>query len=151
MVTVAYLCFVVYANVSEEARRLVCYGAFEYNGPFPPPIIYQEERLKIYKPEELGIVSFHKYENETHYWLHIGVDKDKEPFPLQEPVFEYEGIEGGPIFEYEGKLFYVSCLWITPGLHEELLQERLQLPVGIGIAIGWITIGGVAIHKSRVN
>jgi len=109
ILTVIYVSAVVYANANANANsspyphRYVLYAAFEYEGDAPP--------AERYTPEQLGIYHVIEYGENGSYWLHIAVDREKEPFPLQEKQ---------PVFLYEDKLYQVSPRWITPGLPESV-------------------------------
>lgn len=123
ILTMIYIGAVVYANTNSSSGDRV-YAAFEHETE--PPFWYT--------PEELGIIKIIEYGNES-YWLHVVVDVEKEPFPLQ--------VER-PIFKYKDKFFQISDLWITPGLPESVKQW--QVPAGVGIVIGWIVTG---IYKKK--
>lgn len=123
ILTVIYVSAVVYANTNADAypHRYVLYGAFEYGSETPATDWYTPEQLGIYDILEQG-------ENDS--WLHIAVDREKEPFPLQSE---------NPIFLYNDKLYYVSPLWVTPGLPESVKQW--QIPIGGALGAGWVFIG----------
>jgi hypothetical protein len=117
---VIYVSAVVYADVNSPPypHRHVLYAAFEYEGDTPP--------TEWYTPEQLGICDAIEYE-ENGSWLHIAVDREKEPFPLQEKQ---------PVFLYKDKFYQVSPLWVTPGLPESIKQS--QFPIGGVLGAGWV-------------
>jgi len=123
ILTVIYVSAVVYANVNSHPypHRYVLYAAFEYEGDTPP--------TEWYTPEQLGIYDAIEYE-ENGSWLHIAVDREKEPFPLQEKQ---------PVFLYKDKFYQVSPLWVTPGLPESIKQW--QFPIGGVLGAGWVFTG----------
>jgi len=89
--------------------------------------LYPSEPVTWYPPEELGIVQVIEYENTTS--VHINVDKEKEPFPLQEVQ---------PIFRYNEKFYKVSPLWMGYPVPPNLPQQ----PFGaVSCGIGWLGIG----------
>jgi hypothetical protein len=128
ILTAAYLALVVYANtdLANNDKLYPVYAAFEYKSQ---PSTWNTT-------EELGIIEVIEYGNETSYWLHVVVDPDKEPFPLQEVQ---------PIFKYKDKFFQVSALWATPSLPDSIKQY--QTPIGVAIGLGWVAIGIVAYGK----
>ncbi len=100
---------------SNSARGDVLYAADLYDSENPPPPIYTHEQL--------GIVEVIEYENTTS--VHINVDKEREPFPLQEVQ---------PIFQYKGKFYKVSPLWMGYPVPPNLPQQ----PVGaVFCGTGW--------------
>ena len=121
ILTVIYVSAVVCANTNANAypHRYVLYGAFEYESETPPTDWYTPEQLGIYEVIELG-----------ESWLHIAVDREKEPFPLQSE---------NPIFLYKDKFYQVSSLWTTPGLPESVKQW--QMPIGGALGVCWIFTG----------
>lgn len=123
ILTVIYVSAVVYANTNANAypHRYVLYGAFEYESETPPTDWYTPEQLGIYAVTELG---------ENGSSLHIAVDREKEPFPLQSE---------NPIFLYKDKFYQVSPLWVTPGLPESVKQW--QIPLGVALGACWAFTG----------
>jgi hypothetical protein len=122
ILTVTYVGVVVYANTTANSHRYVLYTAFEYEGDTPPTEWYTLEQLGIY-----GVI---EYGGNDSYWLHIAVDREKEPFPLQEKQ---------PIFLYKEKYYQVSPLWITPGLPES--AKQWQISIGGVLGAGWVFTG----------
>jgi hypothetical protein len=122
ILTVTYVGVGVYANTTASSNRYVLYAAFEYEGETPP--------TEWYTPEQLGIYGVIEYGENSSYWLHIAVDREKEPFPLQEKQ---------PIFLYKDKYYQVSPLWATPGLPESVKQW--QIPIGGILGAGWAFTG----------
>jgi hypothetical protein len=122
ILTTIYVSVVVYANTNANAysHRYVLYGAFEYESETPPTDWYTPEQLGIYDVIEYG-------ENAS---LHIAVDREKEPFPLQSE---------NPIFLYKDKFYQVSPLWAGYGLPESVKQ--CQMPIGGALGVCWISIG----------
>lgn len=123
VLTVTYVSAVVYANTNANAysHRYVLYGAFEYESETPPTDWYTPEQLGIYDVIELG---------ENGSWLHIAVDREKEPFPLQSE---------NPIFLYKDKFYQVLPLWVTPGLPKSIMQWQIQIGGALGVC--WIFTG----------
>ena len=119
ILTVTYTGVVVHANTTANSQRYVLYAAFEYEGDTPP--------TEWYTPEQLGIYGVIEYEGNGSYWLHIAVDREKEPFPLQEKQ---------PIFLNKDKYYQVSPLWVTPGLPESVKQW--QISIGGVLGAGWV-------------
>jgi len=119
ILTAIYAIVVVYANTNPRSLKPL-YAAFEYESETPP--------ASWYTLEQLGIVNV--IENEENGWLHIEVDREKEPFPLQSEL---------PIFLYQDKFYQVSPLWVTPGLPKSVRQ--LQIPIGGALGAGWIFTG----------
>ena len=116
--TVIYIAAETYAY-SNSSRGNVSYAADLYESEIPPPIWNTTEQL--------GIVEVIEYENATS--VHINVDKEREPFPLQEVQ---------PIFQYEDKFYKVSPLWMGYPVPPNLLQQ----PIGFASCImGWCFIG----------
>ena len=132
ILTVIYVSVVVYANANANAypHRYVLYGAFEYESETPPTDWYTPEQLGIYDVIEYG-------ENDS--WLHIAVDREKEPFPLQSE---------NPIFLYQDKFYQVSPLWVTPGLPEGVKQW--QILIGGALGAGWVFTGAL-FFKRRIQ
>jgi hypothetical protein len=124
ILTVIYVSAVVYANTNAYPypHRYVLYAAFAYESETPP--------TDWYTPEQLGIYDVIEYGENGSYWLHIAVDREKEPFPLQSE---------NPIFLYKDKFYQVSSLWTTPGLPEHLKQW--QIPIGGALGAGWVFTG----------
>lgn len=126
--TAVYISAVVYANLNSSANsdayphRYVLYAAFEYRGDTPP--------TEWYTPEQLGIYDVIEYEEDGTYWLHIAVNREKEPFPLQEKQ---------PVFLYKDKFYVVSSHWVTPGLPESIKQW--QIPIGAVLGASWVCTG----------
>lgn len=127
ILTVIYISVVVYANTNANANsspyphRYVLYAAFEYKGDTPP--------TEWYTPEQLGIYDVIEY-GEDGSWLHIAVDREKEPFPLQEKQ---------TVFLYKDKFYVVSSHWVTPGLPESIKQW--QISIGGVLGVGWVCTG----------
>src|SRR4030043_745381 len=71
---VVYLYAGLHADSGYYSYRYVLYTANEYEGDMPP--------TEWYTMEQLGICAVTEYANGS--WLHIGVDLENEPFPLQE-------------------------------------------------------------------
>jgi hypothetical protein len=110
--TVIYVGAEVYGYSNSSQIRDVVYFADLYEGESSPP---------IYTPEQLGIVQVGlDYENNTK-GVHIIVDKDREPFPLQTVQ---------PIFQYNGTLYKISPLWTAYGVPPNLPQQ----PAGAAFA-----------------
>ena len=132
ILTVIYVSAVVYANTNANAypHRYVLYGAFEYESETPPTDWYTPEQLGIYDVIEYG---------ENGSWLHIAVDREKEPFPLQSE---------NPIFLYQDKFYHVSPLWVTPGLPEGVKQW--QILIGGALGAGWVFTGAL-FFKRRIQ
>jgi len=133
ILTVIYVSAVVYANTNDAnaySHRYVLYGAFEYESETPPTDWYTPEQLGIYGVTELG---------ENGSWLHIAVDREKEPFPLQSE---------NPIFLYKDKFYEVLPVWVTPGLPESVKQW--QIPIGGALGACWV-FTGVLFLKWRKN
>ena len=131
ILTVIYAGLVMYANANSSygwGHRDVVYGAVKYESETPP--------TDWYTPEQLGIVKMVYYE-ENCTWFHAVVDREKEPFPLQEEQ---------PIFKYKDKFYQISPLWTTPGLSE---SAKAQL-IGGGVLVGsgW-AFTGVLFLKGR--
>jgi len=104
---------------SNHSRGDVLYAADLYTSEIPPPIWNTTEQL--------GIVEVIEYENTTS--VHINVDKEREPFPLQEVQ---------PIFQYNGKFYKVSPLWMGYPVPPNLPQQ----PAGAALCgIGWCATG----------
>ena len=124
ILTVIYVSAVVCANTNANAypHRYVLYGAFEYESETPPTDWYTPEQLGIYDVIEYG----------ENGWLHIAVDREKEPFPLQSE---------NPIFLYKDKFYQVSPLWVTPGLPEGVKQW--QILIGGVLGAGWVFAGAL--------
>lgn len=100
---------------SNSSRGDVLYASNLYESENPPP--------HWYEPEELGIIEVIEYENTTS--VHINVDKEREPFPLQEVQ---------PIFQYKDKFYKVSPLWMGYPVPPNLPQQ----PAGaVFCGIGW--------------
>jgi hypothetical protein len=124
ILTVIYASAVVYANANSNSEsspyphRYVLYAAVRYEGDIPPP--------EWYMPEQLGIYNIIEYV-ENASWLHIEVDREKEPFPLQEKQ---------PVFLYKDKFYQVSPLWATPALTES--ANLWQVPIGLALGTGWV-------------
>ena len=119
--TVIYVAAEAYAY-SNSSRGDVLYAADLYESEIPPPIWNTTEQLGI-----VEVIDYGYGENAT--WVHINVDKEREPFPLQEVQ---------PIFQYKGKFYKVSPLWMMPGLPRNLLQQ----PAGaVFCGIGWCATG----------
>ena len=131
ILTVIYASAVAYANVNSHPypHQYVAYAAFEYRGDTPP--------TEWYTPEQLGIYDVTVYE-ENYSFLHIAVDREKEPFPLQEKQ---------PVFLYKDKFYRVSQLWATPGLPESVKQW--QFPIAGLLGIGWISTGILFIWRKK--
>jgi len=116
--TVMYVGGEVYAH-SNSSRGDVLYAAVLYESEIPPPVWNTTEQL--------GIVEVIEYENTTS--VHINVDLEKAPFPLQEVQ---------PIFQYKGKFYKVSPLWMGYPVPLNLPQQ----PFGaVSCGIGWLGIG----------
>lgn len=116
--TAMYVGTEVYAY-SNSSRGDVLYAANLYESEVPPPAWYT--------PEQLGIVEVIEYENTTS--VHINVDREKEPFPLQEVQ---------PIFQYNEKFFKVSPLWMGYPVPPNLPQQ----PEGAFLCgISWFATG----------
>jgi hypothetical protein len=125
VLTAIYASVVVYANVSSNYDEVV-YTAVRYESETPPAYWYTAEQL--------GIVEVIEYGENDSSWLHIRVDPEKEPFPLQHEL---------PIFIYKDKFYQVSPLSATPSLPESVIQW--QIPVGGALGAGWILSGVVTI------
>lgn len=119
ILTVIYAIVVVYANTNLRSPKPL-YAAFEYESETP--------LASWYTLEQLGIVNVIEYEENG--WIHIEVDREKEPFPLQSEL---------PIFLYQDKFYQVSPLWVTPGLPKSV--RLLQIPIGGALGTGWIFTG----------
>jgi len=134
ILTVIYVSAVVYANTNANTNanayphRYVLYAANEYKSETPP--------TDWYTPEQLGIYDVIEYENGS--WLHIAVDREKEPFPLQSE---------NPIFLYKDKFYQVSPFWTTPGLPESVKQW--QIPIGGVLGAGWILTGALFLKERK--
>ncbi len=124
ILTVTYVGVVAYANTTANFHRYVLYAAFEYEGDTPSTEWYTQEQLGIY-----GVI---EYGGNGSYWLHIAVDREKEPFPLQEKQ---------PIFLYKDKYYQVSPLWATPGLPESVKQWQISVCGVLGA--GWVFTGAL--------
>ena len=126
VLTVAYVSAVVYANAdvgfNHYSHRYVLYAAFEFEADTPPS--------EWYTPEQLGIYDVIEYGENGSYWLHIAVDKEKEPFPLQ---------SANPTFLYKDEFYTVSSVWVTPMLPGEFRQW--QIPIGVALGAGWLFAG----------
>jgi hypothetical protein len=135
VLTLAYVSAVIYVYADSYADsgyysyRYVLYGADKYEGDIPP--------TEWYTMEQLGICDVTEYGNGS--WLHIAVDLEKEPFPLQEET---------PIFLYKDTWYQVSPLWGTPGLSESTTQW--QIPIGGVLGVGWVLTGALFL-KLRKN
>jgi len=125
ILTVIYVSAVVYANTNASAcpdpHRCVLYAAFKYEADTSPS--------EWYTLEQLGICDVIEYV-ENGSWLHIAVDREKEPFPLQSE---------NPIFLYKDEFYQVSSLHVTPALPEGI--KNWQIPVGGALGIGWVFTG----------
>jgi len=129
ILTAIFISFVVYAN-SVDSGANVLYAAERYQPEDPPS--------PWYKPEELGIVQVIE-DTQNASWVHIEVDREKEPFPLQKEK---------PIFLYNGTFYKVSPFSVTPGLSEEIKQW--QIPGGAAIGIGWASTSiGIVLWRKR--
>jgi len=120
--TVVYAGLVVYANANSSlsGHREVAHTAVKYESETPP--------AEWYTPEQLGIVELVYYE-ENCTWLHAVVDREKEPFPLQEEQ---------SIFKYKDKFYQISPLWTTPGLSESAKGQLIG--GGVLVGSGWVFI-----------
>jgi hypothetical protein len=97
---VTYVRAVTYANTDSNSYgslRYVGYTADKYESDTPP--------AEWYTPEQLGICEICEYQDGA--WLAIGVDREREPFPLQEKQ---------PIFMYKDKPYQVDAFWTTPAI-----------------------------------
>ncbi|MGB9135603.1 MAG: hypothetical protein WCC63_08520 [Candidatus Bathyarchaeia archaeon] len=130
ILTVVYAGMVAYASATASSHRYVLYAAFEYEGDTPP--------TEWYMPDQLGIHGIIEYGENGSSWLHIAIDREKEPFPLQERQ---------PIFLYKDKYYQVSPLWVTPGLPESVKQW--QIPIGGALGIGWIFTAILYLKRER--
>lgn len=129
VLTVTYVSVVVYANTNSDHSDVV-YAAFEYESETLP--------TDWYTPEQLGTIKIIEYgENET-YWLHVVIDCQKEPFPLQEEQ---------PIFIYKDKFYQISPLWATPGLPESVKGQLIT--GGLLLGSGWILAVGFLINGRK--
>lgn len=130
VLTAIYASAVVYANVTSNYSNYdeVLYAANRYESETPP--------AHWYTTEQLGIVGVTEYVG--YSWIHISVDPEKEPFPLQREL---------PIFIYKDKFYQVSPLWATPSLIESVIQW--QVPVGGALGAGWVVLTGVVAIKWR--
>ncbi|MDH5450831.1 MAG: hypothetical protein OEX77_08040 [Candidatus Bathyarchaeota archaeon] len=126
VLTVTYVSAVVYANADVGSNyyphRYVLYAAFKYEADTPP--------TEWYAPEQLGIYDVIEYGQNGSSWLHIAVDKEREPFPLQSE---------NPTFLYKDEFYTVSSFWVTPGLPENFKQW--QIPIGVALGTGWLFAG----------
>jgi len=129
ILTVVSIIISVYANTNSPDSHYVLYAAFECQ---------PEPSDKVWTKEQLGIIDVLEYGNETHFWLHITVDLQKEPFPLQEEE---------PIFKYKNKFFRVSPFWVTPGSPAET-AKLLQIPF-LGVTVITWCITGVLYCKKK--
>jgi hypothetical protein len=125
VLTAIYASAFAYANVNSNYDE-VLYAAVRYESETPP--------AQWYTTEQLGIVGVTKYGENDSSWLHILVDTEKEPFPLQREL---------PIFIYEDEFYQASPLWATASLPESVIPW--QVPVGGALGAGWILSGVVAI------
>jgi len=128
--TAIYISVVVYAN-SVDSGANVLYAAERYQPENPPPYCYQ--------PEELGIVQVIE-DTQNASWVHIEVDREKEPFPLQTEQ---------PIFLYNGNFYKVLSLWVTPGLSEEIKQWQIHGGAAIGVGWAGTVIAGIVSWRKR--
>jgi len=130
--TAIYVFAVVYANTnSYPYPPYVGYAAVKYEGDTPP--------TEWYTSEQLGIVHVIEYA-ENSSWLHIVVDREKEPFPLQ---------ENQPVFLHKDKFYQVSPLWMDLGLPESVKQW--QIPIGAALGAGWIFTGTLFLKWRKKN
>jgi hypothetical protein len=128
VLTVGYAGFLVYLSASSvsahqqtsDSGYLVVYSAEEYVSEEPPTTMYTRE--------ELGIVEVIDYGVESPTWVHVVVDREKEPFPLQ---------KNSPIFSYKDRLYQVAPLWVSPGLPEQPMIWKIQPIVIASLGIGW--------------
>jgi len=72
--------------------------------------------------------------------LQIGVDREKEPFPLQR--------EEGTYFLYKDKFYVVADVWITFAGCEPYAEATVMLVSGVGLGLGWF-FTGVLFLKGR--
>ena len=125
-------CAVYAASVSNVHLRYseVLYAAVKYESDDPP--------LFYYLPEELGIIEIHNHGRSDPSWVHVSVDPQKEPFPLQKEE---------PIFLYEEKFYQISPLWTTAGLASN--SNNWQVPIGGALLAGWLSIGIFSIKRPK--
>ena len=125
ILTVAYVGVVVYANTDSDyqvcSNRYVLYGAGRYEGDIPP--------TEWYMPEQLGIYDVIEYTVNSS-WVHIAVDREKEPFSLQEKQ---------PIFLYKDRYYQVWQMWVTPALTSN--GKQWQISIGAVLGAGWVFTG----------
>lgn len=118
-------------NIEGDLSRAVLYAAFEYESETPPSVWYT--------PEQLGITGVIRY-GENCSWLHIGVDREKEPFPLQREQ---------PIFLYKDKFYKVSHLWVTPAGCDPNVELIVKWLFGLGLGLGWVFTGILLLNGRR--
>ena len=127
ILTVIYAGLVAYANANPSGlsgHRYILPAAFEYESETPP--------TEWYTPEQLGIVKIIEHGENNTCWLHVLVDREKEPFPLQEEQ---------PIFKYKDKFYQISPLWTTPGLSESAKGQLIG--GGVLVGSGWAFTGAL--------
>ena len=122
ILTVIYASTVVYVNTTTSLNLV--YAADLYKSGASPS--------NWYTPDQLGIVDIIEYEANNSCWLHVVVDRDKEPFPLQREQ---------PIFLYKDRFFQVSPLWATPRPPEG--TQQWQVLLGGVLGVGWIFTGAL--------
>ena len=143
ILTVVYAGLVyVYANANSSnansnsglsGHRYIVHAAFEYESETPP--------TEWYTPEQLGIVKIIEYGENNTYWLHVVVDREKEPFPILE--LQEEEL---PIFKYKDNFYQISAFWVTPGLSESAKGQLIG--GGVLVGLGWV-FTGVLFLKGR--
>ena len=129
VLTVGYAGFLVYLSASScsahqqisDSGYLVVYSAEEYVSEEPPTTLYTQQ--------ELGIVEVMDHGVESPTWVHVAVNREKEPFSLPKNM---------PIFSYKDKLYQVIPLMVTPGLPEPTLMGQILRLIPAVLAAGWI-------------
>jgi len=145
ILTAAFIGAVAYATTNSSyygSLRYVSYAAYEFKSDMLP--------AEWYIPEQLGIYEVYEYQGGA--WLHIAVDRESEPFPLQEKQ---------PIFMYKDKFYQVSADWATPAvgdvpkivrlLPDQYKQQQWQFPLGTALAVGWIFTGALFLKRRKNN
>jgi hypothetical protein len=129
VLTVSYAGFWLYPSASSYSGHLrtsgsgylVVYAAEEYVSEEPPATLYTQM--------ELGIVDVLDYGVESPTWVHVAVNREKEPFPLQKNM---------PVFSFKDKLYQVIPLCVTPGLPERSVMDQIQLLIIACLVVGWV-------------
>ena len=131
--TLLYVIVIVYANANTDSDdyvdpyHYVVYAAYKSESDAPPSVWYT--------PEELGIVEIYDFGEDDPGAVQITVDRQKEPFPLQEET---------PIFLFRDDFYIVSSHWVT---FADSNGIQWQVPTGVALGTVWTFLGVLFVRR----